>query len=137
MSKVLLDTNILVYSIDEESRFFQRAQRIISNTNYDLFTTSKNLSEFLAVVTRFPKNALTIDEALQSIDDFQTFTTILFPTDRTTHVFRELLLKYKPTGLKIHDFEIVSIGLANQIKKIATLNVKDVQEIEEIDILRV
>ncbi len=47
MSKVLLDTNVLIYSIDEESKYFKKAQNLISEQNRDLFTTSKNLSEFL------------------------------------------------------------------------------------------
>ena len=30
MSKVLLDTNVLIYSIDEESKYFKKAQNLIS-----------------------------------------------------------------------------------------------------------
>lgn len=46
MNKILLDTNILVYLIDEESKYFEKSQNIIQNTNLTLYTTAKNLSEF-------------------------------------------------------------------------------------------
>ena len=52
MNKLLVDTNVLIYGIDQDSRFFVRARTILENSNYQLVTTSKNLSEFLAVVTR-------------------------------------------------------------------------------------
>ncbi len=46
MSKVLVDTNILVYGIDEDSTFFKRARKILEQETHQLVTTSKNLSEF-------------------------------------------------------------------------------------------
>jgi len=45
-----------------------------------------------------------------------------------------LLEKYRPTGLKIHDYEIISIGLVNGINQIATFNSKDFEDIEEVNI---
>ena len=69
MSKLLLDTNVLIYSIDEGSKYFQKAQDIFSK-QLELFTTSKNLSEFLSFVTRIPKNPLSLKDALIVINDF-------------------------------------------------------------------
>ena len=70
MSKVLLDTNVLIYSIDEESKYFKKAQNLISEQKIDLFTTSKNLSEFLAVITRFPGNSLTLKKCFNGTSGF-------------------------------------------------------------------
>ena len=134
MNKVLLDTNVLVYSIDEESRYFGKAQAVLLNTSIEKYTTSKNLSEFLTVITRFPEKSLSIEDALLVINDFQSLTTILYPTDQSFSIFLNLMRKYKPHGLQIHDIEIISIGLANQIRHIATLNIKDFIVVEEIDI---
>ena len=69
MSKLLLDTNVLIYSIDEGSKYFQKAQDIFSK-QLELYTTSKNLSEFLSVVTRIPKNPLSLKDALIVSNDF-------------------------------------------------------------------
>ncbi len=52
MNKLLVDTNVLIYGIDQDSQFFARARAILENSYYHLVTTSKNLSEFLAVATR-------------------------------------------------------------------------------------
>jgi len=44
MSKIFIDTNILIYSIDEDSRFYSKSQAILFDSNFDLYTSSKNLS---------------------------------------------------------------------------------------------
>jgi len=48
---------------------------------------------------------------------------ILKPTDRSLDVFETLIKKYKPRGNRVYDIEIVSIMLANEIKKVATANI--------------
>ena len=133
MSKLLLDTNVLIYSIDEGSKYFQKAQDIFSK-QLELFTTSKNLSEFLSVVTRIPKNPLSLKDALIVINDFIKIMTVLYPDEKSFLIFQNLLQKYGPVGLNIHDFEILSIGLANQITAIATFNEKDFKKVKEIEI---
>ena len=135
MNKIFVDTNILIYSIDEDSKFYSGSQEILFNPNSQLFIPSKNLSEFLSVVTRSPANALSIEDALTAIDDFSNIFTILYPTKISFSVFKKMLQKYKPEGLKIHDFEIVSIVLANEINRIATFNIKDFEIIEEISLI--
>ena len=133
MSKLLLDTNVLIYSIDEGSKYFNKAQKLFSEP-FELCTTSKNLSEFLAVITRIPRNPLPINNALLIIKDFINVMTIYYPTQESFSTFQNLMRKYKPTGLQIHDYEIVSIGLANQITTIATFNEKDFKKIKEIEL---
>ena len=49
---VLVDTNILIYAIDAASQFYERALKFLSNDTLRFFTTSKNISEFLVVLTR-------------------------------------------------------------------------------------
>ncbi len=134
MSKLLIDTNILVYSIDEESKFFKRAQSILLDRSNDLYTTSKNLSEFLVVITRIPEKALSIPIALNVLREFMSFITILYSTQSSFAIFQELLEKNKPTGLKIHDYEIASIAITHQINKIATFNEKDFKEIKGLEV---
>ncbi len=68
MSKILLDTNVLIYAIDQDSVFYA-ASRTILDSEDNLFTTSKNLSEFLAVITRAPVISLSIEDALAALDD--------------------------------------------------------------------
>ncbi|MFQ5648496.1 MAG: type II toxin-antitoxin system VapC family toxin [bacterium] len=113
MNELLVDTNILVYAIDEDSEFFAKSRFILSKTDCQLCTTSKNFAEFLAVTTR-GQNSLSMGDALEVIEDYLSLLTVLFPNDHSFEVFRELLSKYQPAGLKVHDFEIISIALAHR-----------------------
>ena len=134
MSKLLVDTNLLVYTIDEDSIYFKEAQKILLDRSNDLYTTSKNLTEFLVVVTKIPQKSLSIREALDLVRDFTNFITILYPTPSSNVLFQEMIEKYNPTGLKIHDYEIASIALNHQINRIATFNKKDFLKIKEIEL---
>jgi len=122
--------NVLIYSIDKDSKFFNKAQGLFSR-DFELFTTSKNLSEFLSVTTRIP-NPLSLKDALLVVDDFTKVMTILYPDAESFLIFRDLLKKYKPTGLRIHDYEILSISIANQVDTVATFNKKDFDVVKEI-----
>ncbi len=48
MNKVLLHTNVLIYSVDEDSKYFQKVQNLLCSENIELYTTSENISEFIA-----------------------------------------------------------------------------------------
>ncbi|KHE93765.1 MAG: type II toxin-antitoxin system VapC family toxin [Candidatus Scalindua rubra] len=137
MNNVLVDTNILVYSIDEDSIFHSISKNLILSSEYKLYTTSKNLSEFLVVLTRGIEVPVSIEDALSSLEDLITNFTILYPSNDSYKRFRELLIKYNPKGLKIHDFEIMSICLENEINKIATMDKDDFKDIDEIELITV
>ena len=134
MNKILVDTNILIYSIDEDSKYFKFSQDILLNKDFDLYTTSKNLTEFLAVITRLPNASLSLDQAIELTHDFSSIMTVLYPTINSYQIFLDLLKKYNPTGLKIHDFEIMSTGIAHGVYTIATINKKDFEQVTEINI---
>lgn len=113
MNSILVDTNVLIYAIDEDSVYFEQARDIISRSDLNLYTTSKNLSELMIFFSIF---------------------TILSPTEKSYRVLIDLLKHYQPIGLQIHDFEIASIGLAYGIDRIATMNEKDFKKIAEIEL---
>ncbi len=134
MSKILIDTNVLIYSIDEDSKYFEIVHELFSQSNVELFITSKNISEFLSVMTRIPKSPLTIENALIVAEDFIKMFQVLYPTEKSYSIFLTLIQKYQPHGLQIHDFEIISIGLANRINTLATFNKKDFEKVKEIEL---
>ena len=135
-NNALVDTNVLVYAIDEDSQFYERSHQFLFNPNYRLYNSAKNLVEFLTVVTRNPAISLSTEDALSSVKDYEGVLKILYPSKTTFAKFKELLEKYKLTGLKIHDYEIASISLANKIEQIATFNVKDFEGITEIKLIK-
>jgi predicted nucleic acid-binding protein len=49
----------------------------------------------------------------------------IYPNPMTFKIFQDLIQKYNPRGLWIHDVEIASIGIAYGISTIATNNISD------------
>ncbi len=137
MNNILIDTNLLIYAIDEDSKYYNSVQKILDDESNNLFTTSKNISEFLAVITRYPGKSISIKDALVVIKEFKSFFTVLYPSEESNLIFIDLLKRYSPHGLKIHDYEIISIALSYGIKSIATVNKKDFSGIKEIELITI
>ncbi|NBC65029.1 MAG: PIN domain-containing protein [Bacteroidetes bacterium] len=137
MSKILIDTNILVYGIDEDSAFFKRARGILEQEKNQLITTSKNLVEFLSSTTKSSGYNLDNDTALEIVEEIISGVEIVYPSQESMAIFLDLMRRYQPKGLKVHDLEIISIGLANGVHEVATFNTKDFKTIKEISLLDV
>ncbi len=135
MNKLLIDTNILVYAIDKDSKYNSRAIELLNDPKYDLYTTSKNLSEFFVVLTKGKEVIVTINQSIEILENLLQNFIILYPSEKTYLKFRELLLRYNPKGLLIHDFEIACIALENEIDQVATINTKDFINIAEITLI--
>jgi len=134
MSKILIDTNVMVYSIDQDSKYFAASNRLIKSKN-KIFISSKSLAEFFAVVTRAPVISISVKEALEIVEWFAGSFPVVFPDNRSFEILLRLLNKHQPKGLKIHDFEIMSIGIAQKIDELATFNAKDFATGEGITLL--
>jgi len=132
MNNILVDTNILIYGIDESSEFHKRSKEILTGDKFNLFITSKNVSEYFAVCTK-----LKIDKeiVLGFYNDIKKNTIILYPNDNSIKKFEMLVKKYFPTGNRVYDLEIVSVMLANDVKYLATFNTKDFDNIKEISLI--
>ena len=134
MSKVLVDTNILIYAKDVAS-IHHDASLIFLKQPAEYFISVKNLTEYYAVVTKGEKPLLTSQEAWHDLEEFSFFFTVLYPTQVSQQHLAKLILQYAPKGILIHDFEITAIALANGIHKIATFNKSDFQTIKEIEVI--
>ena len=136
-SSILVDTNILIYAIDADSKFHNSFIKFLSATEISFFTTIKNISEFLVVLTRKAGIDIPVTTCLQILDSLLSNIDILYPDPMTLKTFYDLINKYKPRGLWIHDIEIVSIAISHGISKIVTNNIDDFKRIEEIEIVRI
>jgi len=132
MKNLLIDTNIFVYALDKDSKYYPIASDILLNPKYQCFTTSKNICELCAVASK-----LKIDKKLLKlyILEIRENVNFLFPNSISQDLFFDLFYKYSPIGNQVFDIEVVSIMLDNKIETIATLNKKDFENIEEIEIL--
>jgi predicted nucleic acid-binding protein len=106
----------------------------LGQENYQLVTTSKNLIEFLAVTTKSSGYNLSIETSLEIIEEIIQVIEIVYPTQESMAIFLDLMNRYQPKGLKVHDFEIISIGLAHGVQKVATFNTKDFKSVKEISL---
>lgn len=137
MSKpVLLDTNVLIYAIDTRSAFHQDSLRFMDTYEGGLYTTSKNLSEYISAGTGGDDPLFSTEEAVQDIEDFANFITILYPDERSLSQLKALLSRYNVRGKRVHDIEIAAIALTNDIEHIATFNTKDFKSLAEISIIQ-
>lgn len=130
-TKILVDSNVFVYAYDGISAFHQDAVIFLSDPNVDFFSTTKNISEFFAVLSKMHQP---FDKIFRFYQDIRRNTTLLFPTDTSLNILEELLKKYQPRGNRIYDMGIVSIALANGIPEIRTVNVKDFSGVTEISV---
>lgn len=66
----VIDTNILIYSLDKSSEFFDFSKNIIKQNRDRVFVTSKSISEFVSVLSKISAYNI-IDKELQNIiNDF-------------------------------------------------------------------
>lgn len=132
IEKIIIDTNILLYSIQETNKYYQYSIDIIKNNLDSIILTSKNISEFTTVLTKQNIDyKIILDHLKRLTDRFK----ILYPDDKSQKIFYELLEKYNPKGNRVFDIEIVSIMLSNGITKIATVNKSDFETITEIEVI--
>jgi len=130
-TKLVLDTNILIYGINEESRYFEEIRRVLKNPRYHFFITSKQISEFICVLSKLGRYEVIENELPVILSKFK----VIFPNKRSLDVFRQLIHKYKPVGNRVFDIEIVSIMLSKKIKNLYSINVRDFNDIEEIRLI--
>lgn len=132
MSKVILDTNVLIYGLDPHSGFHSTAVSLLTDINYSLYIPTKVISEFFAVCSK-----LEIEESLiwSFYDEIKRNTSLLYPDPNSLNHFEELVKKYQPRGNRVFDIEIVSIALANNLTHIASANIGDFQMISEIQLM--
>ena len=127
----VIDTNILVYSLNKNSIFFRYSRELITNNPGSLCLACKSVSEFVCVMSKMGLYEIVEKELGKILSKF----TILYSDSLSEELFRHLVLKYRPVGNRVYDFEIVSVMLAHGITKIATINDSDFKDIEEIEII--
>lgn len=133
----LIDTNVLIYSYDQNSSLHSLSYSLIKKAIGDdlvLFLSHQNLLEFLAVVTN-PKrveNPLSIEEAFQKITLYMTIFKLICPLSETFFSFNKLLSRYPTHSTKPFDLYLAATALDNGINQICTWNIKDFKRIKEL-----
>lgn len=135
MIKAVVDTNVFVYAIDRDSKYHHWSQSILNSNKYDLYTTSKNLSELLSVLSSSKGFNLSIKEAVAYVHKITKSIRILFPDHISLNEFFNICVKYSFKGVFVHDLEIAAITLSNDIDTIITKNAKDFKNIKGLQVV--
>ncbi len=125
----LIDTNILVYVLNEDSQYSRKANTFLKGLveGTDPWQISWiNVFEFLRVITdprSIQGKALYIDEAIDFVQNLLAAPTaqMIHPGSRHYEIFTELA-SHTPgvRGPFIHDTRIAAIMLENGVRKIYT-----------------
>jgi len=123
-ARYLVDTNILLYSVDRKSPFHDWSKEILEaglQHSSSLVVAHQNLIEFVAVLTRGYGV-----ERKRALGDAQVFASrfdVIFPLPTTLETFFQLADKEKTTYP--FDLYLAATMLDNQITRIITGNGKD------------
>jgi len=138
----LLDTNVIVYAIDDQSQFFSASKHIIERGRkgeISLCISPQIMSEFYAIITdsKRVKKPLQIEEALYELNRFfhsSHIKTIYFDA-HTIEILLTLLKRYTCKKQDIFDFQLVATMLAHQVSHLYTYNNRDFEKFTEITVL--
>jgi uncharacterized protein len=114
----LLDVNLLIYTVDEESSHHERTLRWFEETLSGTETVAfawNALVGFLRITTR-PRGARdpwSIDAALDEIQRWlsQPIATVIHPTDRHASVLRDLLVPLGTGGNLTSDAHLAALAI--------------------------
>lgn len=130
---MLIDTNILVYSVNLDSPKYKQAISFISENIGQLEISHQNILEAIRVLTHkkfsHPKR---LREALSSVLSIAKSCSIISPNTDTYYLVIELIKKYKMSGNRIFDAYLAATALSNGVTTIATDNTRDFKKFKGI-----
>lgn len=133
---MIIDSNILVFSIDKFSIKHKKAQKFLQENLGSLEITHQNIFETLRVITypKFP-NPMQIQDALDAVECILKTCSIISPNWKTQSIALELIKKYRLSSDMVFDAYLAATALSNDINTIATDNTKDFQKFTELKII--
>jgi len=137
MKEILLDTNILIYTINESSLYHTKAKRFINNHLSALVVSDQTVNEALRILThnKFAR-PLTSRQAMRAVKNISNECTHISPNLHTRNLFFDLVKKYNVTSNNIYDAYLAATALSNSISQIATNNAKDFKIFKEIKLVK-
>lgn len=133
---MIIDSNILVFSIDKLSIKHKTAQKFLQENFGSLEIAHQNIFETLRVIT-YPKlpNPMKIRDAVSAIERILGVCTIVSPSWKTHIIALELIKKYRLSSDMVFDAYLTATAISNNIRIIATDNVRDFTKFKEIKVI--
>lgn len=127
--RYLVDTNILVYSVNKGSPHYSSARKLLEEgfkQGVSLVVAHQNLIEFVAVLTR--GYSIKLKDALSDAESFASRFEVIAPLPATFERYQQLAQKAKAT-LYPFDLYLAATMLDNDMERIITADAKDFQGI--------
>lgn len=134
----LIDTNVLVrLSVPADPRHPSARRAIEALEEEGLYVASQNFVELWNVITRPVENnglGQTITAADQVLRIFEQAFPRLPESEEIYERWRELVVRFGVSGVKVHDARLVAFMLAHDLGRILTFNAADFQRYEALGI---
>jgi len=138
---ILFDTNILVYSRNQDDKRCWICREWIQKSEKKIITgilSSQNLVEFTSVSLKLAK--INQKDSIDRIQEYLRFLQsdafiIIYPNEGTIQIFNNLLKKYASSPRRVFDLFLVATMLSHHVRKILTFNAKDYASFPEIQII--
>ena len=138
MARWLLDTNLLLRSIERSSAHFEEAGQAMDRLAADgdiLCVTGQVIVEFWGVATRPSEaNGLGWEPAAvaSEVDSVLSRFTLLRETADVFPTWLELVRAHERKGKQVHDARLVAVMKAHSVENLLTFNVEDFAAYDEI-----
>lgn len=134
----LVDTNVLLrLAVPADPRHLSARRAVEALEEDGLYAGGQNFVEFWNVATRPVENnglGLTIPVAERVLSQLeQAFSRLPEPAEVYDR-WRELVVRFGVSGVKVHDTRLVALMLANNIVQILTFNAADFRRYEVLGI---
>jgi predicted nucleic acid-binding protein len=134
----LVDTNVLVrLAVPADPHHLSARRAVEALEEEGLYAAGQNFIEFWNVTTRpLERNGLgqttkAADQILRSLE--QAFSRLSEPADLYDS-WRELVVRFGVSGVKVHDARLVALMLASGIPRILTFNSADFRRYEVLGV---
>lgn len=136
--RVFFDTNILVYLINQEAEFHERAKQAFGRfgRTHELWISRQVLREYAVVMSRedLLEQGSVVEEIAADLSRWQRIFQVADETSTVTQRFTELMCHHGLRGKRLHDLNIVATMLAYGVNEILTNNPGDFDSFDEITV---
>lgn len=133
---ILIDSNILIYSINVSSPKHKKAQDFLKKNIGRFVVAHQNIFETLRVLTHSKfANPTKPHDAIEAIGRILKAGEVIGPDYTTYQIALELIKKYNLDSDKVFDAYLVATCLSRGIDTVATDNVKDFKIFSQIRVI--
>lgn len=133
---ILVDSNILVYAINNSSPKHGAAQSFLQESVGNIAIAHQNIFESLRVLTHHKfQNPMASAEAIAAINAISDHCHIITPGYEAHEIALALIKKHGLTGNKIFDAYLAATMLSTGITNIATDNIQDFLPFKEVSLI--